>query len=102
MGAARRRAFPAGPGGTGAGVTAWLPVVARVLVRPWLWAVAARQALRLAVPGWWRRPPHLPLPDPAYVAFRLETMYGRGTRAPAPADVLTYLQWCRMHRRALR
>ena len=64
--------------------------------------MGARQALTLAVPGWWRRPPHLPLPDPAYVAFRLETMYGQSGRAPAPADVLAYLHWCRMHRRASR
>ncbi len=83
-------------------MTGWLPVVAGLLVRPWLWAVAARQVLTLAVPGWWRRPPHLPLPSPAYVAFRLETMYGRSDRAPTPADVLDYLRWCRMHHRALR
>ena len=77
-------------------------VVAAVLVRPWLWPVAARQALALAPHGWWRRPPYVPLPDPSYLAFRLETMYGDSTRLPAPADVVAYLRWCRMHRKGLR
>lgn len=73
-----------------------------VLVRPWLWATAARQVMVLAPPRWWRRPPYLPLPDPAYLAFRLETMYGQRARPPQPGDVVAYLRWCRMHRRALR
>ncbi|HSH61462.1 MAG TPA: hypothetical protein VK988_17830 [Acidimicrobiales bacterium] len=76
--------------------------MAAVLVRPWLWPVALRQALALAAPGWWRRRPYLPLPDPSYLAFRLQTMYGDSTRLPSPGDVVTYLQWCRMQRRGLR
>jgi hypothetical protein len=43
---------------------------------------------------WWRRPPFLPLPDRSYLRFRLETQYGGG-RAPDPADLVTYLEWCR-------
>ena len=27
-------------------------------------------------PGWWRRPPFLPLPAPDYLRFRMETAYG--------------------------
>ena len=52
------------------------------------------QLIRLAAPGWWRRPPFVPLPDPAYLRFRLETAYG-DDREPEPADVITYLHWCR-------
>lgn len=66
-----------------------------VLVRPWLWAVA----LRLAPPGWWRRRPFLPLPDAEYAAFRLQTMYGDAGHPAEPADVVTYLKWCRRQRR---
>ena len=77
-------------------------VVTAVLARPWLWPVAVRQGLALAAPGWWRRPPYLPRPDPAYLAFRLETMYGDRARPPVPEDVVVYLQWCRMHRRVLK
>jgi hypothetical protein len=65
-----------------------------VLVRPDLWPVAAAQALRLAPPGWWRRRPFLPLPDPDYVRFRLQTAYGTGGR-PTAGDVVAYLRWCR-------
>lgn len=76
-------------------------LVVAVVTRPWLWPVAVRQALALAPPGWWRRPPYLPRPDPSYLAFRLETMFGDSSRAPAPDEVLAYLRWCRMQRRAL-
>jgi hypothetical protein len=72
-------------------------VVAR---RPGLWAAAARQVGVLAAPGWWRRPPFLPLPSPDYLRFRLQTAYGgAGDRPPAPADLVTYLTWCREARR---
>ena len=65
-----------------------------VLRRPGLWPTAMGQLLRLARPGWWHRPPFLPVPDPGYLRFRLETQYG-SDRDPIPADVVTYLHWCR-------
>jgi hypothetical protein len=70
-------------------------VALAVAVRPRLWAVAVVQARRLAAPGWWRRWPPLPLPDPAYLRFRLQTAYGDTGRGPAPEDVVAYLEWCR-------
>jgi hypothetical protein len=74
----------------------WLPrAAAALLVRPGLWFTAARQLVRLAPRGWWRRWPLLPLPDPAYMRFRLVTQYGDPDRAPEPDDVIAYLQWCR-------
>jgi hypothetical protein len=69
--------------------------VPAVLVRPSLWITAVRQVLVLAAPGWWRRPPFLPVPDPAYLRFRLQTAYGDPDRAPEPADIVAYLHWCR-------
>lgn len=72
--------------------------VGAVLVRPWLWATA----LRLAPRGWWRRAPHLPVPDAAYLRFRMVTMYGDATHAPEPDDLVTYLKWCRRFPRARR
>lgn len=75
-------------------------VVAR---RPELWTTALRQLVRLAPTGWWRRWPPLPRPDPAYLRFRLQTAYGGEGRDPEPADVVTYLAWCRReHRRRWR
>jgi hypothetical protein len=76
---------------------AWIPrLVVAVAAHPSLWGVALRQTLRLAEPGWWRRRPFLPLPPPDYLRFRLQTAYGGdGNHPPDPADVLTYLRWCR-------
>ena len=70
-----------------------------VAVRPHLWGVGVTQVLRLAAPGWWRRWPPLPLPDPAYLRFRLQTAYGDPERGPAADDVVAYLSWCRRMRR---
>ena len=67
-----------------------------VLRRPWLWWTALVVALRLAPSGWWRRAPFLPLPDPAYLRFRMVTAYGGDGEVPAdPHDLVTYLEWCR-------
>lgn len=74
--------------------------VLAVLARPTLWYTACRQALVLAAPGWWRRAPFLPLPDGDYLRFRLVTQYGDADHRPEPADLVTYLHWCRAeHRR---
>lgn len=73
----------------------WLAVAVAVARRPRLWGTAVSQAWRLAAPGWWRRPPFLPVPDRDYLRFRMETQYGSdGT--PQPADVVTYLHWCHL------
>ena len=71
------------------------PAALAVAVRPRLWGVAIAQVLRLAGPGWWRRWPPLPLPDPAYLRFRMQTAYGDPEAAPYAGDVVAYLEWCR-------
>lgn len=66
--------------------------------RPGLWPVCVRQIRRLVPAGWWRRAPFLPLPRVAYLRFRLVTAYGGTGSASAgtdPADVVSYLEWCR-------
>jgi hypothetical protein len=76
------------------GAAFWVAGAAAVAMRPRLWATAVRQGAVLARPGWWRRAPFLPLPDPDYLRFRMETQYGpSGT--PDARDLVTYLQWCR-------
>lgn len=72
----------------------WLGVVAAVLARPVLWPAAVRLVVRMAPRGWWRRRPWLPLPDRAYLRFRLVTAFGPES-TPQPAEVVSYLQWCR-------
>lgn len=87
------------PDHSGAGPRVGLGWVLRatlaVLVRPGLWATAVHQIAVLARTGWWRRPPFLPLPDPAYLRFRLQTAYGGAGHDPDAHDVVTYLHWCR-------
>ena len=83
-----------GRGGPAMGAGWWLRAVAAVLRRPGLWPTALAQLFRLARPGWWRRPPFLPLPDRDYVRFRLQTAYGPHGR-PAAGDLVAYLNWCR-------
>ncbi len=72
-----------------------LRATAAVLVRPGLWWTALVVLARLARPGWWRHPPFLPLPDPAWLRFRLQTMYGDPDHEPEPTDLVAYLRWCR-------
>ena len=71
-----------------------------MLAVPRLWPTALRQAGRLARPGWWARPPFLPVPDADYLRFRFETQYGPDGR-PDPHDLVTYLEWCREMRNAV-
>lgn len=70
-------------------------VVRAVLVRPGLWASALGALRRMAAPRWWRHRPFLPLPDPAWWAFRMVTAYGRPDVEPEARDVVSYLEWCR-------
>ena len=88
---------PSRPGKTrvGVGPVSLARSGATVLGRPELWPTALRQLARLSVPGWWRRPPFLPLPDRGYLGFRLQTMYGDAARAPDADDLVTWLRWCR-------
>ncbi len=70
--------------------------VLAVVVRPGLWWTALRQLWRLVPPGWWRRPPHLPVPPVEYLRFRMVTAYGgEGALRMRGDDVVAYLRWCR-------
>jgi hypothetical protein len=73
-----------------------------VLRRPRLWPTALIQVAVLARPGWWRRWPPIPRPDPGYLRFRLETAYGDPEGEIVASDVVEYLAWCREARLAAR
>lgn len=66
-----------------------------ILARPSLWVTAVRQVRRTAPPGWWRRPPFLPVPSGEYLEFRLLTQYGDARHAWDRDDVVNYLRWCK-------
>ena len=67
---------------------------------PSLWPTALGLACRLVPRRWWTRRPFLPLPDRAYMKFRMEAMYGDGPRDAD--DVVSYLRWCRRYSAAQR
>lgn len=81
-------------GGTGRARAA-VTVALAVAPRPQLWLGALAAAGRLAPRGWWRRFPFLPLPDPAYWRFRMDTAFGQDRSGrPSTDDVVAYLEWC--------
>ncbi|MEZ5261321.1 MAG: hypothetical protein R2755_05975 [Acidimicrobiales bacterium] len=82
-------------------------VAVRVARRPGLWPAGLRQLRSMAAPGWWRRPPFLPLPPADYAAFRAQTMWGgagvlpSGPETSVTADQLVHwLAWSGEERRA--
>jgi hypothetical protein len=81
---------PAPPPAWSLGAAAWA-----VVRRPELWWTALGALRRMAAPGWWRSRPYLPFPGGAWWQFRMVTAYGRPDGVPIPADVVSYLQWCR-------
>jgi hypothetical protein len=76
--------------------------VTAVVSRPGLWWTAVIQVAVLTRPGWWKRWPPIPRPDPGYLRFRLETAYGDPEAEIAASDVVEYLAWCREARLAAR
>jgi hypothetical protein len=73
--------------------------VRALALRPQLLPEAVATARRLAPPGWWRRYPFLPVPDPSYWRFRMHTAYGADwSGRPTTSDVVDYLQWCQRAR----
>jgi hypothetical protein len=73
-----------------------------VLPRPDLWWTTLAALYRLAPPAWWRRWPHLPVPDGRLWDFRMVTVYGTVDADPSPLDVISYLEWCHRTRPPLR
>jgi len=71
-----------------------------VLCRPCLYWPALLQLFRLAPSKWWRHWPPLPLPDRAWLAFRIETAIGGGSGGGgrgrlSAVEVVEFLEWCR-------
>lgn len=79
--------------------TGWFGLAARLTGRALLNPLVALDLLTLAWAfrrrGWWRRAPFLPLPDPAYLEWRLHTAYGAEPQLPPMEDVLRFARWRR-------
>lgn len=79
--------------GTSGDLSWWVDATRALALRPGLWATAAGQLVKLAPNQWWRRAPYLPVPDPSYFGFRLQTAYGDTEEAPPVDGLVTYLEW---------
>jgi hypothetical protein len=67
--------------------------VGAVARRPRLWPAAARAFVMHVPSGWYLRAPFLPVPDRAWIRFRLQTAYGDPAAVPDPDDLVTWLEW---------
>lgn len=76
-----------------------VPAAVAVLRHPSLWPTAVVEYRRMVPDGWWRMRPWLPVPDRAMVRFRTTTQYGDPDHGLEPADVVTWLRWCRAENR---
>lgn len=81
---------------------AMFPVFWAVVARPSLWATAILEAKRFVPDDWLRRSPHLPLPDPEMIRFRMTTQYGDPESPLVAGDVLAWLRWCKAENRRRR
>lgn len=79
--------------GDGRRVVGVAAAVRAVLARPRLWPAALRQVRVLVPPGWWRRPPFVPLPSRDWLRFRMTTAYGDPDAPVDVEDLLVWLAW---------
>jgi len=80
-------------GGSWLGLTARL--AARALVNPRLAVDLLRTAWAFRRRDWWRKPPFLPLPDRAYLKWRMYTAYADEDAVPPAEDVIRFARWRR-------
>ena len=75
-------------------------IFVRVAVRhPSLAWEAVRMAAATAAPGWFRKAPFVPRPEPGYLDWRMLTAYGRPDAIPTEREVEEFLRWRRVLRR---
>ena len=75
-----------------------LALTARTTRRPRLAIDLIRVSWRFRSNDWYRRFPFLPLPDPAYLRWRMYTAYGDYNAVPPAPDVERYARWSRESR----
>jgi hypothetical protein len=70
-------------------------LAARALLRPRLAVDLLAAAWAYRRRGWYRAPPFLPLPTPAYRRWRMYTAYGDEEAVPPAEDVIRFVRWRR-------
>ena len=72
-----------------------LRLAARAAFRPRLAVDLVRTAWAFRRRDWYRRAPFLPLPDPAYLRWRMYTAYADEQAIPPADDVMRFARWRR-------
>jgi hypothetical protein len=70
-------------------------LVWRALLNPRLGVDLFRTAWAFRRRRWWTRPPYLPLPDRAYLRWRMYTAYADEDAVPPLDDVVRFARWRR-------
>ena len=70
-------------------------LVGHALINPRLAIDLTRTAWAFRRRHWWTHPPFLPLPDKAYIRWRMYTAYGDETAVPPSEDVIRFARWRR-------
>jgi hypothetical protein len=77
----------------------WLLLVARLaaraVVRPQLAVDLLAAAWAFRRRGWWQHAPFLPVPDRAYLRWRMYTAYADEAAVPPVDDVIRFARWRR-------
>lgn len=68
---------------------------ARAVINPRLALDLLATAWAFRRRGWWRHAPFLPLPDRAYVRWRMFTAYADEDAVPPVTDVIRFARWRR-------
>ena len=78
----------------------WGTLIARLTLRAprsaraWRWTCSG-PAWAFRRRDWWRRLPFLPLPDRAYLRWRMYTAYADEAAVPPVEDVIRFARWRR-------
>ena len=72
-----------------------LQLLGRALLRPRLAVDLLAAAWAFRRRAWWSTPPFLPLPDRAYLRWRMYTAYGDEAAVPPARDVERFARWRR-------
>jgi len=77
----------------------WIGLTARLLLRgalnPRLGVDLIRTGWAFRRRAWWKTAPFLPVPDPAYLRWRMYTAYGDERAVPPVDDVVRFARWRR-------
>ncbi len=72
-----------------------LRLAARGAINPRVGVDLLKTAWAFRRRGWWVRPPFLPIPDAAYLRWRMYTAYADEAAVPPADDVIRFARWRR-------